>query len=539
MSTERRSSRTAGIELDDSTARANDGDEVKDSDAKRATGRETLEDLHATRAHKFVTSLMTAKYENILNGKGMKVLRNIMDLENGMVCSDLENGMDCSIVVRTITTYFWEECIKTVDTPNVRYRVAAMGTPGIGKTTSTPILIRILVERKKTVVYLIRTENNNGWYYECVPNKSDSSIAANVYRERLDEGEIFSLRDQLTYYIVDPGKTKNSCNPSNTFAPKVILVTSPDVRHWGESEFEKERDDVDGCFKIYPTWTLEELIIARNEFKGKLAVEVINERYRLFGGVPRNIFVSEKKLVKKLDKQNEAIQILSDKQVVVIAKGQMTVVGDFGEDAPKGVLMGFSSTETDFGTTSMNKFILSPAIAEKVYSMHIRILWNIMITSDQVIQRTLFEPYVRFLLTDKSKYNLCFDMKSLITQASEQRELQICKSIKLVLRLTEQALTPLVLYHSVIQNHPLIDCLYEDASGLINAIQITTGSKHSMDGEKIKDLHSAVGIEKTLHLYYFVPTDNYDAFKTKPVLPTYAHDNFRVYVVSVPDPTKT
>jgi hypothetical protein len=203
MSTTRRSSRTAGKELDDSTAkRANVGDELKDSDAKRATGRETLEDLHAKRAHKFVTSLMTAKYEKIPNGKGMKVLRNLMNLENGMVSSSLENGMDCSIVVRTITNSFWEECIKTVDTPNVRYRVAAIGTPGIGKTTSTPILIRILLERKKTVVYLIRTEKNNGWYYEFVPNKSNSSIAANVYRENLDEGEIFSLRDQSTYYIV-------------------------------------------------------------------------------------------------------------------------------------------------------------------------------------------------------------------------------------------------------------------------------------------------------------------------------------------------
>jgi hypothetical protein len=229
MSTKRRSSRIAGKELVNSTAkRANVGDELNDSDAKRATGRERLENLHAQRAQKFVTSLMNAKYENIPNGKGMKVLRNLMSLENGMVSSNLEYRMDRSIVVRTITKSFWEECIKKVDTPDERTRVAAIGTSGIGKTTSTPILIRILLERKKTVVYLVRSEEKDSWYYEFVPNKSDSSIVANVYRENLDKGEIFSLLDQSTYYIVDPGQTKNNCNPSNTFAPKVILVTSPD-----------------------------------------------------------------------------------------------------------------------------------------------------------------------------------------------------------------------------------------------------------------------------------------------------------------------
>jgi hypothetical protein len=528
MTTKRQSSQIEGEELDDSDVKgAIDGKEL---DEKKEIGGRKWEVLYADRAQTFVKSLMNAKYEDIPNSIGMKVLRDIIDLES---------GRKRTIVVRTITKDFWNECIKVVDTDTAFYRVAAIGTPGIGKTTSTAILIRMLLERKKTVVYLIRSKEKKRWYYEFVPNTFNSSITAKVYREYLGEDDILSLQEQSTYYIVDPGETKDSCDPPVDFLPKYILITSPDERHWGESEFEKERNGSEGWFKIYPSWSLEELLLARNQFKGDLAEEFIYERYRLFGGVPRNVFVSETKLSDRLKKQMASILKISETHVKDIVLGQMDVVGNFATNAPKGDLLGFNSTREDFGRSEMDIFLLSSAIAEKVHSMHISTLWNIMISSDPVIQRTLFEPYIRSLLTDKTKQNVSFDMQSLVTQQPVQRELQICKSIKLVLRLTEQALTPLVLYHSVIQNHPLIDCLYKDDSGLINAIKITTGVKHSMNHEKIRNLHRAVGIENTLNLYYFVPTDNYNTFKTNPVLPTYVHDNFGVYFVSVPDPSKT
>jgi hypothetical protein len=62
------------------------------------------------------------------------------------------------------TIPFWEECLKVVNTPNRRDRVAAIGTPGTGKTTSTPILIRMLLEENKTVLYIFRSEEKDGWY---------------------------------------------------------------------------------------------------------------------------------------------------------------------------------------------------------------------------------------------------------------------------------------------------------------------------------------------------------------------------------------
>jgi hypothetical protein len=458
----------------------------------------------------------------------MKVLRNI---------NALETGTKNSIVVRLVTPLFWEACIAMTEKKDKRYRVAAIGTPGIGKTKSTAILIRILLERKKTVVYLIRTKKEESWYYEFVPNKSDSTIASNVYPENVAKGEILCLRDPSTYYIVDPGETKDSCNPPGDFLPKYILIASPDERHWGESEFDKRRDDVRGCFKLYPIWSLKELLLARKEFEDDLTEDDINERYRLFGGVPRYIFDDEEDFPGILSKQMLAIKRLSKTQAMDIALGQ--VDEEFSERAGKGVLLGFNSTAEDFGIANMQTFLLSPSIAEKVYSKHIRTLWNTMIASERDIRRSLFEPYIRTLLTDTTKNNVTLEMRGLNNSSQSYiLELPICKEIKLVSDPAKHKLKPLVLFHSINLTYPLIDCIYKDESGVVNAIQITTGIKHNISDTIIQRLHNAVGIESQLNLFYFVPSENYIKFGTRPTRTKYNSSKFDAYVVSIPNPNK-
>jgi hypothetical protein len=153
---------------------------------------------------------------------GMSVLHNVVNLET---------GDQVTIVIRSITEPFWQACIDTVDTLDKRYRVCVVGTPGIGKTTATPILIRMLLKKEHTVVYLIRTANKSGWYYEFTPNKESDTTTTKLFRERKVGEDIASLFYSSTYYVVDPGKTKDSCDPEDTFKAKVILVSSPDECH--------------------------------------------------------------------------------------------------------------------------------------------------------------------------------------------------------------------------------------------------------------------------------------------------------------------
>ena len=88
-------------------------------------------------------------YEEIPNSDGMSVLRKVVKLET---------NVRADIVIRNITKPFWQACIDTVNTPYMRIRVCAVGTPGTGKTAATPILIRMLLDEGHTVVYLLRTK---------------------------------------------------------------------------------------------------------------------------------------------------------------------------------------------------------------------------------------------------------------------------------------------------------------------------------------------------------------------------------------------
>ena len=77
----------------------------------------------------------------------------------------LETGMTGNVVLRNITESFWLKVIETTE----KKRVCALGTPGVGKTTTTCILIRLLLEQNKTVVYRVRKLENNGYVYMFTP----------------------------------------------------------------------------------------------------------------------------------------------------------------------------------------------------------------------------------------------------------------------------------------------------------------------------------------------------------------------------------
>jgi hypothetical protein len=167
----------------------------------------------------------------IPDSNGMQVMCDV---------ADLETGKEGDIVIRNITAPFWEECIRVLDDPAMRYCVCAVGTPGIGKTTSTLLRIRMLLKQGSTVAYLVPTVDLRAWYYEFIP-QPDHSVVINLYPESTLIDKIASLENRLTFYIVDPGKTKDSCNRSDLFQPKLLIVkvnlASTDVMSLGVSGF--------------------------------------------------------------------------------------------------------------------------------------------------------------------------------------------------------------------------------------------------------------------------------------------------------------
>jgi hypothetical protein len=246
------------------------------------------------------------QYEDIPNSNGMKVLHNVVDIETGKTSA---------IILRNITEPFWSAVINATQ----EYRICALGTPGIGKTVIIPILIRLLIKnimkekQNATVIFNVQTVENDAFVYIFTYSSVDGTINADVIPQR---SFCFNdYNDEFTYYVVDPGKTKDSCDPSQDFIGKVIIVASPDGRHWGEDEFTKNRQNTKGSFRYFPVWCLEELQVAKHYFNTNLSNEEIERRYDLVGGVPRVIFSKPHEFSDHLKIQDVAVQALTEAQI--------------------------------------------------------------------------------------------------------------------------------------------------------------------------------------------------------------------------------
>ena len=149
----------------------------------------------------------------------------------------------------------------------------------------------LLKKKHYTVVYLQRSKEKNGWYYEFVPHKTLDTVCVNVYPKKHIGMDIQSLYSRETYYVVDPGTTTDSSNKSESFRPKLILVRSPNERHWGKNEFAKLRGDTCGLFCLCLVWSLEELMEARPfVWPSEVTEDMAVYRYSRVGGAPGVIF---------------------------------------------------------------------------------------------------------------------------------------------------------------------------------------------------------------------------------------------------------
>ena len=305
-----------------------------------------------------------------------------------------------NIVLRSIVEPFWQSCIDRVKDvfPNARYRVCAVGTPGIGKTFTTPLLLRMLLLKNSTVVYIRRSVDLDSWYYEFIPTSAGYTV--NVYPEETTKYRDFpSLEEPSSYYVVDPGESKVSCSPIADFSARVIIISSPNDRHWGEEEFEKQRADQIGVFHYYPVWNLTELLCGLGHFPTNITLspQQLAERYREVGGVPRNLFLDEFAYRKILVKQENAAAGVKSDQALRIVSGKLDPLGNLNIEFPKSAVIGIELADNDHGAFTERKAVpVSAVAAEQVFLKHITTPWNDMVANERPL---VFESYLRTVLT--------------------------------------------------------------------------------------------------------------------------------------------
>jgi hypothetical protein len=503
-------------------------------------------------ARDFVKSIMGQKPEKIPQSDGMSVMRGVVMLERDNVALD--------VVIRTLTRPFWQACIDAVDpprrgralvSPNQQLRVCVVGTPGIGKTTCTPVLVKMLLERKKTVVYHVRSESGNRFVYEFIPGP-DEGVVANVYPEQNWEWTIQSLMDPATYYVVDPGLFQGSCNPEANFRPKVIIVASPDSKHWGNGEFLKGRAGLNGVLKFFPVWELNEILHARAVLEPTMTIKKVEGRYSEVGGVPRHIFADDKLFEQALRRQEKAVKKLTAVQVKSFASGisalEAIVEDTLDASQPKSALIGYRLAADDNGQFSNYKVevIATHAFARIVRRFMMNMWEDLSLPSTE--NPRLFEIYTRYLIASQSTTFKCRDgVGKRARRVKASCEIALgggCTEVRLVGDIVDEAKKKkMVVFHSVDLNNELIDFLYQDSKGHFHAFQVTLAKIHSADVGGIVDLEAKVGGHRKLTLYYLVPDSKFDKFVTDPVDPRNPPSGVgakcSIYHVSIPKPTPT
>lgn len=90
------------------------------------------------------------------------------------------------------------------------HRVCAVGSPGIGMSVATPVLIRMLLEANKTVFYHVQDGEE---YYEFKYDNQGETITWKVFEDCGGYEGIESLHESSTY----SGRTRSSCDPEGPF----------------------------------------------------------------------------------------------------------------------------------------------------------------------------------------------------------------------------------------------------------------------------------------------------------------------------------
>ena len=482
------------------------------------------------RGRDFVASIML-DIEQIPDGPGTGVMRGVRSLET---------GISYDIFIRNITQSFWNECIRVVKTPNMWVRLCALGTPGIGKTTSTPLLIRMLLEAKHTVVYRLRS-STYFWEFEC----TDGGYNVIVHREKDGIDDIISLTKESTFYVVDPGNTSDDCVPFDNFACRTIIVTSPNGSHWGGKQFLKERRNIVGRFRYFPMWDLDELLLAQRCLtRAGLTEEEVVCRFRLVGGVPRHVFAKEEDFRAILLAQNDALMVLQVEQVEQLVMGQLNATGTFEDNQPKSAIIGYAKAQTQEAIpfSSRQVEIISSSIKEKVIKKFMGHLWNLMLHDDRVGWK-IFESYCRAVMaTPAARSFLCRRCCGKPAQKRCKKSnvlLGGCHTIRLVVDSAREAIQgdPMTLFHSDNSKHKLFDFIYKDTDGMFHAFQVTLAKVHRAQREHIQELRRTVGTSTRLAIYYVIPADHHNNFVTDPANPTRRADRLTSFWhILIPNP---
>jgi hypothetical protein len=478
-----------------------------------------LADERKIKAYKFHQAIMA----NLVSSESNEIV-GVMNAVPDPYTASAQN-----VVIRQEDYTFWHTTLQelAVDNTNVppkRIRMTVVGTPGIGKSTTVSLAIRIVLSQRKTVVYLHRTLDREAYYIEFIPleNQNDEhEVQIELHSEKLSPTQIPSLSQTETYYFVDPGETKTSCNPSKMVAARLIIVASPDERHWGGSSFGKDdQQGLGGFIRYFPPWSLAQLTAASTALLNvQFQENQVAELYSLFGGIPRVVFSPTRKQENEKELKRK-VEALTDVNLRNLVTGQLNRHSGFGAGQPGGGIVAFVPSD-NYKDAELK--LASSSILKWVRIRSMNSIWTELATYPSPISWQLLEDYMLHALQTTIQYTVRVGVgKTDIAYTQLQSHiLGSCTDKTLAADCTASVLNgpDWTVFYSSDRLHPLYDMIYRVGS-IYYAFQITIGKSHDAKQQQISTLVQRLQIGtggRELKLYYAVHEGVFDNFVTKPV----------------------
>lgn len=489
---------------------------------------------------------------------------------------------DIVTVIRPDDRKFWDKCI---DLSLKGYPACGVGNLGIGKTTSTFYLLqKLLTVYKRPVVYTIRNPDGlRDLFYEFIPDARNDHLAGITVKVfklfSYDKvSRIPSLLDANAFYIVDPGKSKGSCDDSSRIKARFIMVASNDNRLWGGEEFTKFRgpssqvpflkaapisstvkpNSKSGRFVYGCLWTAPQVLAAKQYLStvANLDDNEVLRRFRIVGGSIRDIIEFQEEGFKQ---DVETALNLGTETVAKLAAGPHQFI--FKEESPSSKLIGIGpkndhSNDGGLDWTHYKISLKSDYVEERLAFRHIKMSWYEFLDEANAGNRgNLFESYVRLkfsngpVVLEKEEVRESIEQLPSHGPKNQKKNYQqvpggmVVGAKRTVVRVLDIITTVRndtdmnSFFYSKNEREPLIDMIFRVKDGC-DAIQSTISKTHDAEAEKIRTLKRQLCLKdnEVLRIFYAVPSCIYNTFGTNPVNPLLGEQdltNVHIYHVSI------
>jgi hypothetical protein len=449
-----------------------------------------------------------------------------------------------NVVLRKSVRDFWERLNAELQNEKLRSRNrVVVGSPGIGKSSTHPYLLRLLLKTGRPVVFLERGKYREGKYYEFRPN-GDSSYEALEYREKdVDEDTIPALKNPSAVLLIEP--LGNRTPPNEWIKAIIVLVCSPNLEHYKGMEKSGEQQ-FDASFRYFPHWSSEEIHEARpymqtkqgqNEKSAEEVEADLDDDIWCLGNFPRGLFSEDRG--KYDEKQNVALNNLSEEQV-------KRIMGSLGSGSRKLDIDGSSSSspssalveyhaEAPFVSRTLE--LVSGRVASEIWSRYEQLLLRSVLYEVPAKARYCFEEYCRMLLAKKEGATFTIRSRDGIKNSTLPypyipRLNDVKWRMKVIDgKLQDVDLQPRTLYTARSDYQEFVDALAKREDGGVDGFQFSLGSTHTCNPSTLELFASKLGTsERPFRLYYMVPEAHFAEFKISSTMCRV--NNAEVYILS-------